>query len=165
MNTRRNFLVMAMAAMVGGACTAATPSASTERSEPQASGALASGATALGAAEVPYTGPLPTDAIEAFANNPWPCPSCMYRSNGKIQGTLQTSTGFGSAHFPIQWMKAIYKDGGVVQSTEWIDIDDGVVNTAISHPVGELYFDEILIQWKDAENVIDVTIEGIPFEE
>lgn len=158
MNTRRNFLAMVVVSMVGGACTATAPSA-----EPKAPG-VPGAAEVPYAGEVQYAGPLPDKAITPQDNIPWPCPSCALAVEGEIRGMLKTSTGYGSGHFPIQWMKAIYKDGGIVQGTEWIDIGDGTPYELIQHEVNMPSFDEILIQWKDAEDVIETLTESIPFE-
>jgi hypothetical protein len=52
----------------------------------------------------------------------------------------------------------------VVQDVEVIDIDDGSNGTEFEHPVGATTFDEIYLEWLDAEDEQGVTDESIPFE-
>lgn len=115
--------------------------------------------------KVTYGGQLPAGPIEEHDQGTGPCPTCMYdMSLNAIIGELDSSASFGSGRFPVQWMKAVYKNNGVVQSTELIDIGAGNIGANIVHEVGETTFDEVFLQWKDVENVIEMGTESLLFE-
>lgn len=116
------------------------------------------------AAPVAYQGPMPAGLVDPQPVGGDPCPSCAFTADRSIRGSLKVSTGYGSTHFPIQWMKAIYLEDGVVQGTDELDVGDGTPDEHIDHAVGAGTFDEILLQWQDAEDVVETSDHSIPFE-
>lgn len=149
METRRKFLAMMIMGCASAACTA--PSVTVTQPEETAT-----------AVKV-YSGPLPAAGIDPQPR-PLPCPGCAYTTSDTIRGRIKDSVDFPAGLFPLQWMKAVYKDNGVVQGVEVIDIDDGSNGTDFEHPVGVTTFDEIYLEWLDAEDTQGITDESIPFE-
>lgn len=148
METRRKFLAMMIMGCASAACTAPTPGASTE---------------VVASTVKVYGGPVPAAGIDPQPLGR-PCPGCAYTTSDTIRGRIKDSVDFPAGLFPLQWMKAVYKDNGVVQGVEVIDIDDGSNGTDFEHPVGATTFDEIYLEWLDAEDTQGITDESIPFE-
>lgn len=140
MSTRRAWMAAFVVGMMGAACT--SPQVSPEEGR--------------------YTGPLPQRPITAQPLGR-PCPGCAVAS-GHIVGTLKDSEDFPASRFALQWLKAVYSLDGQVQGTEWIDISGGGLNKTIDHAIGAYSYDEVFLQWMDAQSNIGITEEGIPID-